>query len=188
MGLTDADFQRAAVKLGCELAVIKAVAAVESMGGGFDAEGFPKVLFEGHWFHKLTGGKYSLTHPTISYPRWTKAHYGKTAQQEKARLTAATALDRDAALKSASWGMFQIMGGNHAKCGFGTVQQFVNAMCKSEGAQLDAFVSFIFATGLVDALRKKDWAAFAKGYNGPAYAANKYDQKLAAAYQKALKQ
>jgi hypothetical protein len=33
------------------------------------------------------------------------------------------------------------------------------------------------------ALKKQDWAAFAKAYNGPGYKANKYDTKLAEAYQ-----
>ena len=34
------------------------------------------------------------------------------------------------------------------------------------------------------ALRKGDWAAFAKGYNGPAYVKNQYDIRLAAAFKK----
>ena len=33
-------------------------------------------------------------------------------------------------------------------------------------------------------LKAKDWANFARGYNGPAYAKNRYDVKLAAAYAK----
>ncbi|WP_332751840.1 N-acetylmuramidase family protein [Hydrogenophaga sp.] len=186
MALTEQDFARAAFKLGCEIAVVKAVAVVESTGGGFDPEGFPKTLFEGHWFHRETNGKHAAMHPTLSYKNWTRAHYGKTWKEEKARLNAAVALDRTAAMKSASWGMFQIMGGNHAKCGFPTVQEFVNAMCAGEGEQLDAFVQFIMSTGLADALRTRDWARFAKGYNGPSYAKNKYDEKLATAYSKAI--
>ena len=34
------------------------------------------------------------------------------------------------------------------------------------------------------ALRTHDWVAFARGYNGPNYAINSYDTRLAAAYQK----
>jgi hypothetical protein len=30
----------------------------------------------------------------------------------------------------------------------------------------------------------KDWAKFARGYNGPGYAQNAYDVKLAQAYEK----
>ncbi len=35
-----------------------------------------------------------------------------------------------------------------------------------------------------NALKNKDWGTFARLYNGPAYAQNKYDIKLAEAYQK----
>jgi len=180
--LTEQDFQTAALSVGCDVAAIKAVASVESSRSGFDPEGFPITLFEGHWFYKLTGGKYAQSHPTICYPVWTKQFYGKTWQAEEARLAEAAALDHDAAMKSASWGLFQIMGLNYDKCGFGTVQEFVNVMCKSEGAQLQAFVMFIKNTGLASSLQNKQWATFAKGYNGPQYAQNNYDTKLAAAY------
>lgn len=33
-------------------------------------------------------------------------------------------------------------------------------------------------------LQRKDWAGFARGYNGPGYAKNRYDIKLANAYKK----
>ena len=33
-------------------------------------------------------------------------------------------------------------------------------------------------------LRNLNWAAFAKGYNGASYKVNKYDEKLATAYNK----
>ena len=32
------------------------------------------------------------------------------------------------------------------------------------------------------ALQKKDWKAFARLYNGPAYAQNRYDEKLSTAF------
>lgn len=184
MALSRQDFIDDAAVIGCDVAAVMAVASVESNGSGFDPERFPRTLFEGHWFSKLTKGKYDATHPTISYPKWTKKHYGKTWREEKARLDLAVSLDRTAALQSASWGLFQIMGGNHVKCGFKTVQQFVTAMCKSEDAQLAAFTQFIVNSGLADELRDLRWADFARIYNGPMYAANNYDKKMAAAYEK----
>jgi hypothetical protein len=185
MTLTRQDFEDDAVKIGCEVEAVMAVATVESRGGGFDPEGFPKTLFEGHWFHKLTKGKFSQTHPTLSFPTWTRVHYGKTWDIEKQRLQEAIKLDRNAALMSASWGMFQIMGFNHARCGYKTVQQFVNAMCKGENMQLEAFTEYVISSGLADEMRDKRWADFARLYNGPDYAKNKYDEKLADAYRKA---
>ncbi|MCR5643911.1 MAG: N-acetylmuramidase family protein, partial [Prevotella sp.] len=38
------------------------------------------------------------------------------------------------------------------------------------------------AAGVQTALQKKDWKAFARLYNGPAYAQNRYDEKLSTAY------
>lgn len=185
MALTQQDFVRAAALIGCEPAAVAAVASIESSGGGFDPEGFPKTLFEGHWFYQLTKGKFAVSHPSLCYPKWTRQYYGKTWKLEKERLQAASALDRTAALQSASWGMFQIMGFNFSRCGFKTIQQFVNAMCKDEGTQLDVFIQYIINSGLADEMRDKRWADFARLYNGPAYAQNKYDVKLAQAYTKA---
>ena len=180
--VTSEDFQKAADRLGCEVATVRAVTAVESRGAGFDPEGFPRTLFEGHWFYKLTNGKFATTHPTLCYPKWTRQYYGKGWSQEKNRLNAAIALDREAALKSASWGLFQIMGFNHAQCGFDMVQEFVNAMCADEGAQLDAFVSYVITNKLTEHLKAKNWSEFARKYNGPGYRENKYDTKLQEAY------
>lgn len=180
--LTENNYRAAAELLGVDVATVKAVAEVESAGGGFLANGQPKILFEGHWFHKLTGGKY--TNPenaNISYPKWITTYYN---ENQHARLAKAVRLDREAALKSASWGKFQIMGFNYAKAGFDNLQSFINAMYRSEGAQLIAFVNFVKNTGLDAPLKRKDWAGFARGYNGSGYAKNKYDIKLANAYKK----
>lgn len=180
--LTESDFKDAAVILGCDVAAIKAVCKVEAPRGGFNPDGSPATLFEGHKFSVFTGGKYDKTAPDISYPKWTRQFYGKTWQAEQDRLQRAMRLDRDAALKSASWGKFQIMGFNHEMAGFKTVQEFINAMYRSEREQLMAFVSFLQKTNLTGALKRREWKSFARGYNGPSYAANQYDTKLAAAY------
>lgn len=181
------DYEAAALRLGCDIPTIRAVVAVESRGTGFDPEGFPITLFEGHWFHRLTGGRYTSSHPTISYRFWTRVHYGRTWREEKKRLELATSLDREAALKSASWGLFQIMGVNHKECGFDTIQEFVNGMILwGEVGQLNAFVEFVRSKNLARFLRARDWVGFATRYNGPQYYINKYDSKLASAYSRFL--
>lgn len=178
--LTEADFQRAAHQLGVSVNVIKAVTEVEARGRGFDARGEPVILFERHIFSRETGGKYDKTHKDISAK--APGGYGPSSYQHT-RLQQAVKLDRTAALRSASWGMFQIMGFNHEPAGHTTLQSFINAMYRSEGDQLDAFVAFVRAgRGMVTALRAKDWAGFASRYNGPAYRRNAYDEKMATAY------
>ncbi len=188
--LNENDFQEAAALLKCDVPAIKAVAAVESAGDGFLSDGRVKILFEGHKFYKYTNGAYAQTHPTICYKTWTKAFYskGKTADVrgagELARLEEAMALDRTAALKSASYGKFQIMGFNFEICGFKNVDDFFAAMQLSEGEHLKAFCNFITSNSLDGALRNHQWAKLAQGYNGDSYKENQYDTKLANAYAK----
>lgn len=174
--LTLQDYCRAAERLNCEVSAIKAVARVESAGRGFDSKGRPKILFERHKFAKYTKGKYTKTHPHIC--NWEPGGYGRSAAQY-GRFSEAFELDKHAAMKSASWGKFQIMGFNHRLAGFKTVDAFVDAMKISEGHQLMAFVEFIISSRLDDELRRKDWARFARGYNGVNYHINAYDKKMA---------
>jgi|GEM_PF-1072810 len=182
--LVEADFARAADAIGCDVAAVKAVSEVESAGAGFQADGRPRILFEAHVFSRRTNGVYDLSHPNISAPRWDRSLYGSGGARQYERLEAAMALDRNAALASASWGLFQIMGFNFEVCGFVSVTAFVTAMKTSEGRQLDAFVAFLKSNRLDAPLRAHDWAAFARGYNGPGYAENDYDVKLDDAWRK----
>lgn len=179
--LTQADYQRAALIIGCEPAVIRAVAQVEAAGDGFLKDGRPKILFEAHIFSRLTQHRFDLEHSTISSRVWNAALY-RGGEREHDRLAKAIALDRVAALQSASWGKFQIMGFNFRRCGFASVEAFVEAMKKSEGEHLTAFCHFVQSMGLADELQRRDWPGFARAYNGPQYALNRYDAKLEQAY------
>lgn len=170
--------------LGVDEACLRAVAEVESSGGGFmrSPSQLPKILFEGHVFHRRTKGRFSATYPGLSYPRWDRSKYSGSVAGEWKRLDAACALDRVAALESASWGAFQILGFNYALCGFDDVDAFVAAHKESAEAQLAAFARFISRPTFLKALRGRNWKGFAAAYNGPAYEKNRYDTKLAAAY------
>jgi len=186
--LTDDDFKLLGLLLDCEPAALKAVQKVETGGrGGFFAPGKPAILFEGHIFWSqlkkkgIDPNKFVAGNGNILYPKWEKGHY-KGGMGEYERLEQARKINREAADASASWGMFQIMGFNHAACGERSVESFVEAMHESERKQLLLFGRFIRQAKMVPALQAKNWAAFAKLYNGPAYAQNKYDAKLAAAY------
>lgn len=175
--ITEKQYKEVADLIGCEIATVKAVAKVESNGSGFNKDGSPKILFEGHWFYRLTDGKYGNN--SFSYPKWIRTYYN---MDQHKRLADAVAKDRDAALQSASWGAFQIMGFNYKKCGFKDIQSFINAMYKDDAAHLMAFAHYIKSVGLDDELRNKQWARFAYQYNGSGYRSNKYDTKLQQAY------
>lgn len=170
--------------LDVETAALRAVAEVESRGSGFLPEPStrPKVLFEGHAFHRLSGGRFDAEYPDLSYPRWDRSKYSGSLSGEWQRLDAACRLDRTTALQSTSWGMFQIMGFNYAYTGFDDVEAFVAAHHAGAEEQVRAFARFISRPPFLKALRACDWAQFAKAYNGPGYAQNRYDAKMAAAY------
>jgi len=182
----------AADVLGCEIAAIRAVAEVEAGGRAFLPSGEPVILFEPHVFDRLTKGKFrgatapglNPPHNALSYPKWRRDWYGPPSAQH-ARLAAAVELDREAALKSASWGIFQVMGYHYERLGYASVQDFVNAMYRSADAHMGVFVHFIASDEkLHRALQRKDWAAFARIWNGPGFKANKYDERMAEAYEK----
>jgi len=181
--LSEADYIYAAKMLDVEIACVKAVTEVESSGGGYLPSKRPKILFESHLFSKQTSKKFDASYPHISFPKWNKTLY-KGGEGEYPRLLEAMSLDRVAALKSASYGLFQILGLNYKSCGFNDVESFVKAQVESESKQLESFINFLKSNGLDIKLRNKDFTAFARQYNGPGYEANGYHLKLEAAYNK----
>lgn len=188
--LSEQDYTEAAEKLGVETALIKALVEVESSGRGFLEDGRPLVMFEEHVFYselKKAGLDPEVVlsdHPDIC----ARTFDGKRARGPKtefAQLEKARAIHEEAALRSASWGLFQIMGFNYAAAGFETVIEFVAAMETGEGAQLLAFCRFLGSnTRMLTALREKDWALFARLYNGAGYKTHAYDERLRDAYLK----
>jgi N-acetylmuramidase/Putative peptidoglycan binding domain len=153
-------------------AAIKAVMKVESGETGFK-DGKLIILFEGHVFWKqlvslkIDPKQYSQQNPDIVYQVWTKKYY---QENQYDRLERARKINLAAANRSTSWGMFQIMGENYHDAGYRSAEEMI----------------FITAQKLLPYLQNKDWAKFAKGYNGAGYAANQYDTNLAKAYNQAV--
>ena len=190
--ITENQYKESAKRIGCSVAAIKAVASVESNGSGFQSDKTPTILFEPHIFwkqlkikgidpQKLVDKDPSLK--DILYPVWGTQPYGKSSIQNS-KLERASKINREAALMSASYGLFQIMGFNWKMCGAKSLQDFINAMYQSEDRHLDMFDDYIISAGLDDELKNLDWKGFARGYNGPLYTKNAYDKKLQNAYNK----
>lgn len=186
--LAAADLVRAAEQLGVPLATVRAVNEVESRGQGFLQDGRPVILFERHVFYKRL-----IEHGVDPEPiaaKWSHicskergGYQGGTA--EYIRLETAKQIHVAAAYEAASWGAFQVMGYHWQALGYASVYEFVRSMNEDEAGHLQAFVRFIaHEAPLQAALKARKWPAFAKGYNGPDYAANLYDAKLAQAYAK----
>lgn len=168
---------------------MRAFAEVESGGrSGFGASGQPVIAYEGHVFRRLTQHAYDQACPLLSYtyvmkagPEWRQNNKDQSTAWKT--LAAALALDPAAALSACSWGMFQVMGENHALCGYATVYAFVDAMKRGARGHLDAFVSFCKARpGMTAAMLGQDFAAMASIYNGSDY--GDYDKKIERAFRK----
>jgi hypothetical protein len=179
--LTLADYARAAEAIGCRREVIQAVAEVESLGRCYlPTSGRVVILFEAHVFSRLTAHRFDATHPSISSAKRNRMLY-RGGDAEYARLEEALQLEPEAALQSASWGGFQIMGFNAVKAGFANAHHMAFALQEKEQRHLDAFVSFIGSEGLAQTLARSDFDAFALAYNGPRYEENRYPQRMRAA-------
>ena len=196
--LKNADLVNAAQRLDVPLATVYAVNEVESKGRGFLDIGKPVILFERHIMYrqlskarhesdnpsdlKRRADQLAAAHPTIVNPK-AGGYVGGSAEHQ--RLGSARVLSDIAALESASWGAFQIMGFHWKRLGHASVHDFVAAMSANESQQFDAFVRFIETDpALYKALKARKWAEFAKLYNGPDYQRNLYDIKLQRAYER----
>lgn len=186
--LSEADLIQAAEKFELKLPIIKAVNEVESGGMGFVGSK-PKILFEGHVFWKqleragLKPNDHLNGNEKVLYKKWTTQFY-LGGLKEHNRLEQAKLINEAAALESASWGLFQIMGNNWKSLGYSSIKEFVTLMHQDEGAQLEAFGRFLKVNKLIEPLQKLQWAKFARRYNGAGFKKNKYDEKLERAYQK----
>jgi len=165
--MTIEDIHAVADTAGIDRAALRAVLSVETGGSGFDKSGRPKALFERHYFYKFIKDDPVLLDQAsaagLAYPKWGERPYPKGSDAVYAEIEAAYEM---------RWKM----------TGSASVEEMVSQAMESEINQLHHMIGFIKSAGLLDKLKAKDWAGFAKGYNGPAYAKNAYDTKLAGAY------
>jgi len=185
--LSAEDKKRFAEEYKIEPATVEAVIKVESRGNGFLTDGRPIILFEGHVFWKqlkkfdVDPAKFRQEFPQIVYPSWTRQYY-KAGTGEYLRLAEAQKIHHEAALSSASWGLFQVMGYHYKVLNYDSIDDFVTRQYQSEYEHLEAFGRYIKQFNLISALQEKDWRKFAKGYNGPGYEKNNYHLKLEEVY------
>lgn len=196
--LKHSDLVKASQRLGVPVAAVYALNEVESQGCGFFDNGKPAILFERHVMYErlqvirkpaddqeqLRRRAVALAEhaPNVVNPK-AGGYVGGTGEHQ--RLAQASQYDELAALESASWGAFQVMGYHWQRLDYASVQDFVAAMNRSEAEHLEAFVRFIETDpALHKALKALKWATVAKLYNGPNYQRNLYDVKLERAFER----
>lgn len=177
------DVPSMAAAIGVEPRALQAVVSVETTGSGFYANGLPKILLERHYVYALATSAQRAQLPSDVCNQAPGGYAGGVA--EWARFDAVAAVDIDLAIQSCSWGLGQIMGRNWRVLCYVTPQAFMKDAARNESSQLVQMCSFLHANPhILDALRAKDWTAFAVAYNGPAQ--QRYDAKLAAAYEQSV--
>lgn len=174
IGLTDEDYQKAASMLRVPQSRIRAVVEVESAGGGFNANGTVKILFEGHlfWYYlRQFGRDASEVHrqrPDLCFPKWTKKFYkGGTAEYQ--RRADAAKFHHEAAFCSCSYGLFQVVAGfHHRSMGYSSAVEMAETYAKSgEGRQLTDWIKLCEKQTWARLLREWNVEAFVRAYNGP---------------------
>ncbi|WP_051334818.1 N-acetylmuramidase domain-containing protein [Bradyrhizobium sp. Ai1a-2] len=182
--LSQKGFDEVCASLGVTAADVWAVIFTETDApyGGYFRNAWPQILYEQHIFHRLTGGRYDQSHLDISSSK--SGNYGAGGSHQYDRLRIAMALDEEAALQSASWGIGQTLGIHYKTLGYGSAKLFVQDMFRSEDLQLMAMAKEMLATEAAVPLKNHDWKNFARIYNGSNYAINNYDDHLRGWYAK----
>ncbi|OYW63029.1 MAG: hypothetical protein B7Z40_15665 [Bosea sp. 12-68-7] len=173
--ISNDDMAALARELGCHPASLEAIAEVESNGFGWFDDGRIKILPEPHKFddylpaaRRAEARRLGLA--TLSYAA-TKAsgHYKRMTNGPGPRyalLARMIAFDENAAFNAISVGRFQIMGFNHAVCGYRSAKAMFEAFVDSEANQLRAFGRFLVDKKLKDELVREDFDGIERGYNG----------------------
>lgn len=187
--LVPGDLAAAAKAVGVPEPALVAVLAVEARGSGFDGQGRPIILFEPHVMFRQTrafrpADLARAEKAGVAYARWRTRPYPKGQQGQYDRLAIACAIDPECAFRSISIGIAQILGENYAQAGYSSAVQMFEAFKISEQDQLAAMLRLIRKWGLIPAMQRGDWAAFARKYNGPGAVA-RYSGLLSAAHKRA---
>ena len=187
-----------ATKWNVPVAHLAAVVEVESNGKIYGPGKLPMVLYEPHLFARKLKGEsleealsFSFLFRNVSLriasKVWNKKLYpasqeGRWAQIDQAQRHQVRHGDSDvAAFESASYGVGQVLGEWWDELGFPTFNEFFDTMKSGAEGQIEVMMRYIRVNDLMDELREGRWTAFARGYNGPAYAKNGYHTKMAEA-------
>lgn len=146
----------------------------------------PVIRWEGHYFHRLVPAPLQerAVAAGLASP---KAGAIKNPANQGARyqmLAAAKKIDVTAAISSTSWGIGQVMGAHWQWLGYASAQQFEDVVRRGFGGQLEIMCRFLAKSGIIPHLKRRDWSAVARIYNGPAYAKNRYDVKMREAFER----
>lgn len=179
-------YEKESKRIGVETAMMLSIAKQESKRESFYKEGQATILFERHkmWEYlmkDLKKSKEELKKLKAADPAIVNDNsggYGKYSEQYE-KLEKAKKIDYNTAVKSCSWGKFQVMGFNYAVA-FSSPKEMEKSVNLCEIQQFYFFIGYLEKTnGIIDAMKNKNWELIAAKYNGskwktynPDYATN----------------
>lgn len=150
-----------------------------------DGRDEPLIRWEGHYFFKLIqetlrakAVSLGLANPKVGGVKNPKDQAGRYALLARGKK-----LDVNAAISSCSWGIGQVMGAHWKWLGYASALIFEKEVRSGFLGQLQAMALFLDRSGIIPHLKRGDWSAVARIYNGKDYAKNKYDVKMKANYE-----
>lgn len=167
--------------VGVDRAGVLAVLHIESGGRGWGPDGRMMIRFENHLFRQFLGND-GLFHAHFAFDPnvvwqghffrrdgdWQACHQHQGGEWEV--LEFARGLSDEGALMSISMGMPQIMGFNHALIGYPSVREMFDRFTTDIRYQILGMFDFVRGSGdtspMLEALRMRNYEAFATGYNG----------------------
>lgn len=188
--ISEEQFKDMALEFDCEIAAIKAVTFTETGGSSFFENGLPKILFERHKFYFFTlpskGEHPYAKFPDVCHPK--AGEHGAPGIHQYERLLKAAKLNRVAALKSCSWGAFQVLAEYYISCGYSSAEDLANDCMVSVDAHVKLFLTFMKKEKrhAIKALKEKKWEDFTYAYNGKNWKEQNptYPTKMAEFYEK----
>lgn len=176
---------RLASKAKVDPVAIAALIEVESGGVIFVRNSrLPLIRWEGHYFYRLlsVSNRARAVSAGLASKVAGRIHNPSNPAERYRVFQSAIQIDPEAAYASISFGVGQIMGANFRVLGYELASKMYADATQGFFNQLIQLLRFIRAKNLIAELNRRDWRAFARGYNGPAYEVNGYHIKLAQAY------
>ncbi|WP_051346573.1 N-acetylmuramidase domain-containing protein [Bradyrhizobium sp. th.b2] len=178
---------QAAKAEGWPASALLAVVECETSGKPFEQDGHtPSLLFERHKFyselqkHQPSKLKSAIM-AGLAIPKWSRNTQYKDQGTSAGRLNViakARKIDEEVANRAASWGLGQTMGFNAERLKYPNATEMVDELSKGIAEQIDALVREIKTSHLDKFLIAKNFASFARGYNGAGYKQNNYDTRM----------
>lgn len=172
---------------GWPASALLAVVECETSGKPFEQDNHtPSLLFERHKFyselkqHQPSKLKAAIQ-AGLAIPKWSRSTQYKDQGSSSGRLNViakARAIDEEVANRAASWGLGQTMGFNAERLHYPNATEMVAELSKGTAEQIEAMVREIKTSHLDKFLIAKNFASFARGYNGAGYKQNNYDTRM----------